>query len=378
MSFDWLNGNSFFAGAGETAFTLAAALALASGSAAFFSLPHGRLPARLIELARSRVVVYNPGVLGYYEQLLGGEETTFATDKTAKVTVLPDRVYDTSFRLLRFRPNLRNVKTPAQPQGITTNSYGILGPDYSLEKPPHTRRIALFGDSMTQGWGADQTRSFERVVENRLNSSFAPERFELVNFAVTGYTATQILDVAEEDVSRFHPDVWFLNFTENFVSRTWDEPLVRLIKLRADLKYDFLRDVVRRSGASPSDDPLVLFAKLAPYRAEVARDVLAAIKARAGSDGVPLLVTIVPSLEDAEMSKKRLSEAPEMLISLGIPFVDLRNTFDNIFDIEALRINPYDVHPNVRGHAILANSLYSALTKRPDIWQAFAGPGIVP
>jgi hypothetical protein len=233
---------------------------------------------------------------------------------------------------------------------------------------------------MTQGWGADQSRSFERVLENRLDATAAPERFELLNFPVSSgwvraYANTRY---CRRGCPPLPPDAYFLAITELAVFRTWDEHLVRLIRLRVDPKYDVLRDVVRRPGAEPTDSPMVLFAKLAPYRIPVLRELLARMKSRAAMDGALFLAALVPSLEDAGMSDRRLGDMPDLLRSLNIPFVDLRHTFDNTFDIESLRINPFDVHPNVRGHAMLADSLYTELRRRPDIWQAFAGSVLVP
>jgi hypothetical protein len=213
-------------------------------------------------------------------------------------------------------------------------------------------------------------------LEDRLNATrpagLSP-RFEVLNFAVTGYTLTQILDVAEEDAPRFEPDCYILALTELAVFRTWDEHLAWAIRLGIDPKYDFLRETVRRSGASRNDGPLALFGELAPFRIPVIQAILAEMKLHATRSEVPLLVVLVPSLEDGDMSRKRFSGIPELLASLNIPVVDLRDTFDGILDLEPLRINPFDVHPSARAHAMMLEDLYMKLRARPDIWADLVG-----
>ena len=49
-----------------------------------------------------------------------------------------------------------------------TNSLGMPNPEYGYEKPPHTWRIALLGDSLSIGpYGHD----YEALLEIRLNQA---------------------------------------------------------------------------------------------------------------------------------------------------------------------------------------------------------------
>jgi lysophospholipase L1-like esterase len=330
---------------------------------------------------RSRVVIYNPGVTGYYERLFGAPHPIFMNEREFDVwsKAAQDVIYDRTIRMRRFRPNLTELHNSSQPQGLTTNSFGFLGPERSLHKPPNTRRVAVLGDSVAQGWGVDQRRSFVSLLEDRLNAerpAGLSHRFEVLNFAVTGYELPQILDVAEEDVPRFEPDVCILALTELAVFRTWDEHLAWAIRLGIDPKYDSLRETISRSGASRDDGPLVLFGKLAPFRIPVVQAILAEMKLRALRSQVPFLVVLVPSLEDGGMSRKRFSGIPELLASLNIPVVDLQDTFDGILDLEPLRINPFDVHPSARAHAMILENLYAKLRAQPDVWTALVGTAL--
>ncbi len=381
MREDSLTSKVFWRSVAITAVTLVALTALVYSAPIVYTTPHGRFPASMIALMRSRAVIYNPGVTGYYERLFGAPHPLFMSEKEYErwtQRAATDVIYDHSFRIRRFRPNLHRLVNGSQPQGLTTNSFGLLGPERSLHKPAHTRRAALLGDSVSQGWGVDQNKSFASLLENRLNASppeGAPERFEVINFSVTGYDLTQILDVATEDVPRFEPDVYILSLTELAVFRNWCEHLAWTIRLGIDPKYDSLREIVRQSGASRSDAPLAILGKLAPFRMQAIRSIIDEIKSRAAQHHTPFFIVLMPSPEDGEMSQRRFSGIPELLSSLNVPFIDLRDTFDGILDMESLRINPFDVHPNARGHRMICNNLYAKLRARPDLWKAVAGAG---
>jgi len=373
----WSDNPGFANDALLTCVTLAGLAALVWAAPSLGASPQGRFPATLIGLMRSRIVTYNPGVNGYYEQLLNGDNALAPmNDKTFHILagLVHDRLYERNFRVYRFRPNLRNFVDRSQPQGLTTNSFGLLGPECTLAPPANVRRIALFGDSMTQGWGTDQRLSWSRVLENRVNSGTnSKQRFEFLNFAVTGYELTQTFDTALQDAPRFHPDVYLLALTELAVGPTWDEHLVWVVQWGIDPKYDFIRDAFRKSGVSSTDEPLVILGKLAPYRRTILQNMLAEMKSQAARKNVPLVVALVPSLEDGRMSENRMDEVPGMLAALQIPMVDLRDTFDRFLDKDSLRINLFDVHPNARGHQMIADNLYTKIRNRPDVWADLAG-----
>lgn len=370
-----LKSKAFWRSMGISLAMLAGLEVLAWAAPSLYANRHGHFPATMIGLMRSRAVTYNPGVTGYYERLFGAPHPLFMTNKEYErwARGAPDVIYDHSFRIRRFRPNLTRQDSRSQPQGLTTNSFGILGPERSLRKPPDTRRAVVLGDSMAQGWGAPQDRSFVSLLETRLNATHptGPSgRFEILNFSVTGYDLTQNLDVAEEEAPRFEPDVYILALTELAVFRNWDEHLTRIIQLGIDPKYDFLRETISASGASRSDAPLAIMGKLAPFRTSVIRKIIERMQARAAQDHAQFLVFLVPSLEDGGMSRRRFLEAPELLASLAVPVIDLRDTFDKNLDLERLRINPFDVHPNERGHSMMFENLYAKLRARPNVWAA--------
>lgn len=347
------------------AVTLVGLAVLAKAADVVYPIPRVRFAAMMIEVMRSRAILENGGVTGYYERLFEnqGHQAIF-TWPTA-------RQYDRSFRIVRNKPNLN-----MQRDGVSTNSFGLIGRECSLRKPPNTRRVALLGSSLSMGLGIDPSRTFGSLLGDRLNTTrpaAASQRFEILNFSVAGYQLPQMLDEAIEDAPRFEPDVYMLDLNEVGAFRNWDEHLVWLIQLGIDPKYDSLRQVVRQSGASSKDDSLTLFSKLAPFRIPVVREMLREMKSNAERHHASFLVLLLPSVEEGGLPTKRLSEARELLASLDITFVDVLDTFDGIANVESLRIEPADVHPNARGHAMIFENLYARLQAQPQAWSALMG-----
>lgn len=338
---------------------------LARAADAVYAIPRLRFAAMMIEIMRSRAILENGGTTGYYERLFENQ------GHQAIVTWPRARLYDRSFRIVRNKPNLN-----MQRDKVATNSFGLIGRECSLRKPANTRRVALLGSSLSMGLGIDPSRTFGSMLEDRLNATHPAgpsQRFEILNFSVAGYQLPQMLDTAVEDAPRFEPDVYMLDLNEVGSFRNWDEHLVWLIQLGIDPKYEFLRQVVRESGASSKDDSLTLFGKLAPFRVPVVREMLAEMKANAERHHASFVVVLLPSVEEGGLPTKRLSGIRELLASLDITYVDLLDTFDGIANVESLRIDPADVHPNARGHALIFESLYTKLQAKPEAWSALVG-----
>ncbi len=85
---------------------------------------------------------------------------------------------------------------------ITTNTYGMPQGPVTRESPQGRTRIAFLGDSFTFGlWATDSTRSFVGVVAERLGT----QRFEVLNFGVTGYGLDDMALLLREEAAAFAP-----------------------------------------------------------------------------------------------------------------------------------------------------------------------------
>jgi lysophospholipase L1-like esterase len=337
---------------------------------------------------------------GYYESLIGDAEA--AGSLTNQVVAiyhgqfpwkrLPVRPTVFEFGGIRQwtpKPNL-NFQNPGEERTLT-NSYGFFDTEHSLEKPPGVRRIALLGDSISQGLGVGQNEAFGKVLESRLNAESPNaehlsaehvnaehlhveqgERFELLNFAVLGYHMPAIFDVAAEQVPNFHPDVYLVPLTGLTLDPRWGAGLVSAVNRGEDLKYDFLRDLAKTAGLRKGDSDVLADWKLAPYRLAAIRDMLVRMKGRADQQSAQFVVLLVPDAEDHYMLERRFLGLRQSLEGTGIQVVDLLDAFDGL-DVESVRIHWYDPHPNALGHRLLADDLLKKLRQDPGVWEAFSG-----
>src|SRR5262249_28108666 len=106
-----------------------------------------------------------------------------------------------------------------------TNSRGLRGPEYSIEKPKGTRRILLLGDSFAEGYTVDFRDLCSQVLQRALNQAGAGQ-FEVINAGTAGYSTDQELLYYVNEGRNYRPDITVVLFYVNDVwyndqSRYW-------------------------------------------------------------------------------------------------------------------------------------------------------------
>jgi hypothetical protein len=157
------------------------------------------------------------------------------------------------------------------------------------------------------------------------------------------------------------------------VFRQWDRHLVQLIQAGIDAKYDFLRAILRQAKVWPDDDTLTLYGKLAPYRIPVLRHTLSELKANAVRQHASTIAVLLPAVEAADLSQKRVAWVRELVAPLGIPVVDALDSFDGFLNPAPLAAYAGDVHPSAWGNALIFENLYRKLQAEPEAWAALTG-----
>lgn len=86
------------------------------------------------------------------------------------------------------------------------NNQGFRGPDRPLAKPAGVRRLALVGDSMIASIEVEEPDTVACRLERLLNQS-AGERWEVLNFGLSGSSPGQELVLYRNLVARYQPDI---------------------------------------------------------------------------------------------------------------------------------------------------------------------------
>jgi hypothetical protein len=136
-----------------------------------------------------------------------------------------------------------------------------------------------------------------------------------------------------------------------------------------DLRYDLLKDVVRRARVRVGDDPITMETKLAPYRMETVRWGLQTMRDSAAEQGAKTVVLLMPVVTDPAAQAAAFEGAHQLTRELDLPTIDLLDSFVGIEDLLPYRVRSGDGHPSDLGHRLLFERLLTRLESNPEAWQ---------
>lgn len=93
---------------------------------------------------------------------------------------------------------------------IKINSQGFRDEEFSLKKSENRTRIAVIGDSMVYGFGVENNETFSTILGKKLG-----EKYEVLNFGVSGYGTDQYYLLLNTTVLQYTPDVVVIEFYPN-------------------------------------------------------------------------------------------------------------------------------------------------------------------
>lgn len=88
------------------------------------------------------------------------------------------------------------------------SSAGLRDSEHQKSKAQNVVRVALLGDSSTEGMQVPLNETYGKVLEQLLNKT--GKQFEVINFGCSGYSTGQQLLQYERDVRAYHPDIVLL------------------------------------------------------------------------------------------------------------------------------------------------------------------------
>jgi lysophospholipase L1-like esterase len=263
------------------------------------------------------------------------------------------------------------------------SSQQFRGPEIGPRRPG-VLRVAVIGDSFTEGMGVKEEDAYPRVLHRLLEAGGDSGRFEVLNLGRRGYDFPALYDLFLAALA-FEPDVVIYGMVLNDAERTDD------FQARQAYLNDWILDrgrMVRGAdepARAPSRSRLVAFVqdRLSSYRvgrdttrwyrdmygpANLAgwertqghlRDMNQRMKARGGVLIVaswPLLVGLEGRYPFADVT----DAIGRFLLSAGIPHHDLLPALSGRSSA-SLWVHPVDHHPNEVAHRLVAESLVDAV-----------------
>jgi lysophospholipase L1-like esterase len=243
---------------------------------------------------------------------------------------------------------------------VETNSRGFRDIEYPARKPAGTKRIGLLGDSVTFGWGVPYGSRFSEIIEDRWNAS-GQAPFEVVNTGHGNYNSSQEYAMLEDLLGGDDLDgviqVWYINDAEPLPTHRdapWYSHFYTYIFFWS--KFDLIS---RRAGERKTYDDYYrdLYAEGAPGAAAF-KQALRQTGEWARGRHVPWVFVVLPefhSFDDGRFNGV-YDEVRRTAAEAGAVVVDVTGDFKGQ-DPASVWVAYNDVHPNAKGHAIIAEGI---------------------
>jgi hypothetical protein len=175
------------------------------------------------------------------------------------------------------------------------------------------------------------------------------------------------MEAMSEKAARFRPDVYFVAITSVSVSHRWSYHIGHLLQRKIDLKYDFLRQAIADAHVQPTDSMETIDRKLTPYTPEVFKWCLEQMKEEASKEGAKMVILFIPEPIAPDVLAAQFAQARAITHQLGLPVIDLLDTFRGYQNLLDFRVSRDDLHFNARGHELVYENLYHNIVQDPAL-----------
>jgi D-alanyl-lipoteichoic acid acyltransferase DltB (MBOAT superfamily) len=311
---------------------------------------------------------------GYYEKLT--HDVRFNPELWRTHHAKPaDWVDTTNSKLIRgtddflgieFKPSDSEVYQGAL---MTTNRWSMRDRDYAKAKDPGVYRMALLGASRSAGGGVEDHQTFEALIEDRLNRerrSNVDYRYEILNFSMMSYGPFRKLQVLETKVWDFQPDaVLFETQAGESMFAVFD--LTRGLAGGHSPPYPELDPILKEAQRAGKDatDRNAIRTRLLSHRDTLLRLAFEKLARACHERGVPVFLLMIPDFGEPLGGRRAAPGVIALGLEQGFRVIDLRGMLRHMPKENALKLAPWDNHPNARGHRLIADRIYRGL--RPKI-----------
>jgi hypothetical protein len=148
------------------------------------------------------------------------------------------------------------------------------------------------------GWGVADDETFEYLIEERLNHETYQnkyDKFEILNFSVSGYTTLQSLMILENKVMQFEPDAVIYIAHPNDEDRVIEFIIAR-VREGVDIPYDELQEIVDEIGLESDTPETTAKRKLRLYIDEIITWAYNRMVTVSNENGVKPIFIIMPRI----------------------------------------------------------------------------------
>ncbi len=256
------------------------------------------------------------------------------------------------------------------------NRWGMRDRDYEREKPASTFRIAMIGASYVVGGGVEQDETFEALIEARLNRELQEgpyDRVESLNFAVGGYDPVRTLVDVRRRVLAFEPDLVCYVVHANDGWRL-GQNLATVVEDGKNVSDVEVQTVLVEAGVEKDMPREEIVRRLSPLTPGLLQRSYAGMSELFRRDGIEHVAFVLPRVIDAgDEGAGGRHRAARQLRDAGFETYDLWDVYGSV-PTASLWLGPWDEHPNVLGHQLIADRIYHELTEGGHLLELADGP----
>lgn len=276
-------------------------------------------------------------------------------------------------------------------EGGYVNSCGFKDDEFTFAKEKNLIRIAMLGDSITEGAYIAQGETFSDFLEKSLNKKNTSDtKYEVMNFGVGGYNLSAETELFITQVIKYKPDIAVFNLFfndadllpgQNLLFRNQDisDEIIRLKifhryafphatifkrMLFSSHLYRFLRFNVlpTKSLSKKLNNFLDTQGKIGEKEKTTLLENFSRIQKYADENNISVLICMHPSLlfDEGFPNNKIIASSAQ---AYGFPVIYMHNTYkEQVKNKRDLQVRENDLcHPNVYGHKLIAASLEETL-----------------
>jgi hypothetical protein len=216
------------------------------------------------------------------------------------------------------------------------------------------------------GWGVAQDQDFTHRLQQDIDSLHLKagiSRIEVLNFGVNGYSPLCHVVDLERRVLAFQPDV--VIFMAHGSDPFWTKNrLARAMRDGEEVPAP-ARQIAERAGVKRKTSQPVGERRLDRHAIDLVDWAYQSIVRQCEERGTRAVWVYLPK-PGTTNDEKAFSNLRRLAAKAGFATIDLRSAYGST-PMEELIVARWDLHPNARGHAMIAQALRDALVTNPGL-----------
>lgn len=245
------------------------------------------------------------------------------------------------------------------PFKVNINEKGFRDNSFTEEKPEDTIRIMIFGDSITFGRGVNQSDTYPKVVEKKLNNYFKQD-IQVINAGVSGYGMKDQYLLLKNKGVKYEPDIVVITINNNDWHSRKEHDLIAEQTTQKIMEENQSQDLSAIEYKQKIREETGKLKKQKLHQTKVGNSSFQYLNDIRNITDIHNISLIYYAILYPDFSPRVKKLVRNQIRKQNVSYYNIPNKFKN----EEVRISRWDPHPDARGHEIAGEKLQSILKKR--------------